>query len=256
MATEQENKEKKEYVRKILQTQIVCEKREEGISYDSNDKVIRTGQKYCNNLDEDMSEFAIGFYEIVYSDIVEKILHGHILKSDGTLVNCCFAGDTMNSFNSIANLFSEAGKTIKERKQTNKENWPDRLKTYEKQYHCLANFWILPFCIGRTGKKLNYYDSMDIFLEKLNSDYKILEKHSSYFNAISTFPDFKKIHCITEYELNSNTLSMYKEKVAEELIGRVQNTINKRAEEISERHYEKLWKYFLNECKFKFPLSD
>lgn len=47
------------------------------------------------------------------------------------MVNCCFAGDTMNSFNSMANLVCGAGKTIKERKETNKEEWPPFLTNYE-----------------------------------------------------------------------------------------------------------------------------
>lgn len=238
--------EKKEKVCKILKTPIVCENRNDGIRFDSNDKVIKTGQTYYRGLDEDMSDFSIGFYEIVYLDIVKKIPQGHILKSDGTLANCCFAGDTMNSFHSIANLVPEAGKSKKTR--TPKEEWTTDLQKYHHRYRCLANFWILPFCIGRTGKKINYYDSMDIFLEEIKSDYKILEKHSSYFDAIPKFSDFEEIHCISKYikkyNINGNALSMYKNKQAKELIVRALNMIDERAEEISEKYCEELWNYF------------
>lgn len=240
MVTEQK---KKEDVYKILKTQIVCKNRKGGIEYDPNSKVIYTGQKYYSKLDEDMSDFSIEFYKIIYKDI----LYEQMLKKDGTLENQCFAGDTINSFNSIANLIPKVGKTIEERKGTSREEWPKNLTEYVKQYHCLANFWILPLCIGRTGKKLNYYDSMDIFLDKLNKDYKVLEKHSSYFNAFSTFSEFKEKHFITKYNINdiNITLSMYKDNKAEELIKQAQKMIDERAKEISDSRYcEELWDYF------------
>ena len=100
--------------------------------------VIKTSQKYIRKNDPDMSDFAIGFYEIIYKDI----LNGKtILDEKGYLQNKeLFAGDTMNSF-----------RTIKRRNP--KENI---LKKYEYQYHCLANFWLIPMEMGRTikGRKL------------------------------------------------------------------------------------------------------
>lgn len=248
--------EKKEKVCEILKTPIVCEDKKAGIKYDPNTKVIYTGQKYEKDPDEDMSDFAIGFYEIIYRDIVKELPDEKIL-SNGKLVNYCFAGDTMNSFNSIANLVPEAGQSKKTR--TPKEEWPPKLQKYHHRYHCLANFWILPFCIGRTGKKLNYYDSMDIFLEEIKkSDCKILERYNSYFDAFPTFPHFKEKHFITEYNINGNTLSIYKNKEAEKLIEQALNMIDERAKEISARYYEELWVYFVDECKLfgESPLSD
>lgn len=238
--------EQKEKVCEILKTPIVCEDKKAGIKYDPNTKVIYTEQEYDRDPDEDMSDFAIGFYKIVYRDIVKELPNEQIL-SNGKLVNCCFAGDTMNSFNSIANLVPEAGQSKKTR--TPKEEWPTYLQEYHHRYHCLANFWVLPFCIGRTGKKLNYYDSMDIFLEEIKSDYKLLEKHSSYFDAFPTFSDFKEKHCITKYNINGNTLSMYKGKRAEELIEQALKMIDKRAEEISEKYWKELWGYFHYSCR-------
>jgi hypothetical protein len=111
-----------------------------------DDKVL-SGQKYYSSADADMSDFAIGFYEIIYKEILKG---KPILGQKGSLRNSEFAGDTMNSFNTIANCTPGAGKSS--RLRTEKEEWPEYLRVYHSQYHCLANFWILPMDIGRTTK--------------------------------------------------------------------------------------------------------
>ena len=102
-----------------------------------------------------MSDFTVGFYEIVYKDLLKCMT---LLNGKGELYNAQFAGDTMNSFNTIANFTINAGKSMA--KRTPLEEWPEYLKDYRIRYHCLANFWILPMDIGRTSRKLNKYDSM------------------------------------------------------------------------------------------------
>lgn len=122
---------------------ICCDKRYNGI-FRVNNK-INTGQKYYSSADEDMSDFAIGFYNILYK---ESLNSNPILKNDGYLLNKEFAGDTMNSVNTIENITPGAGKTIKERTEEGK--WPEYLQNYHDKYHCLANFWLLPMDVGRT----------------------------------------------------------------------------------------------------------
>lgn len=148
---------------KILLTPIVCTERSKGIpQIRRNDSIIESTQTYDGILDPDMSDFTTGFYEIIYKKIINE---NHIVDNSGIIKDCCFAGDTMNSFNSIANITPGAGKSKNLR--TPIDQWPCELKNYHRIYHSLANFWILPMCIGRRSMKLNRYDSMDIFLKKV-----------------------------------------------------------------------------------------
>lgn len=38
-------------------------------------------------------------------------------------------------------------------------------------------------CIGRKGKKLNYYDSIDIFLNRLKEEYKFMESRAESISS-------------------------------------------------------------------------
>lgn len=71
-------------------------------------------------------------------------------------------GDTMHSFNSLANVI--LGDRCKD-----EEMWPEELIDYRSKYHCLANFWIIPMCHGRKKAKLSGYDSLDYYLEKVKN---------------------------------------------------------------------------------------
>ncbi|MBU5488535.1 hypothetical protein KQI77_10385 [Clostridium sp. MSJ-8] len=245
------NDAKKEKIKSILLMPIECEKTlNNSKEIKIKDGKIYSSQKYYSNSDEDMCDFAIGFYEILYSSILDN---GKILLDDGTIKNCCFAGDTMNSFNKIANLVTAAGKTVKAR--TDEEKWPKWLREYKNYYHCLANFWILPTCIGRRSLKLNYYDSMDIFLEKLKNDnLNVLRKNVSYYQKVSTYEKFTRIHILNSYENidAKKTRKQYKQRKAEDLVKQAKARIEQRAQEIievkdDEYHYNllsKLWEYF------------
>jgi hypothetical protein len=234
-------KEKQEQVKKILLTPIICDKKcnktvlKEGIIY--------TGQTYYSTADEDMSDFAVGFYNILYSNCFAE---DSLLSPKGKLNNCCFAGDTMNSFNSIAKLVD--GKTAKQRGLI--YNLPDDLnflKIYYGKYHCLANFWILPMCIGRRSPKMNRYDSMHIFLNMLNDDYEILKSYKAYYEYFSSYKNFCEKNFVKCYSLSSTAAvkKKYLEKAAEELISTAIQEIENRAEDISKSEYSKdLWNYF------------
>lgn len=86
---------RKQQVCDLLLMPIVCDDRRRCKPVCKHN-VILTGQRYCSScLDEDMSDFAIGFYEIVYGQHPRHDQKGH-------LVDLEFAGDTMNSFENTA----------------------------------------------------------------------------------------------------------------------------------------------------------
>ncbi|MCG2729851.1 MAG: hypothetical protein L6276_06145, partial [Acetobacterium sp.] len=88
-----ENKKKQEQVEEILLMPIICNKFIRGTVRRGN--LIYTGQKYCNSADEDMSDFAVGFYEIIYRNIMKVVENpGSILDNTGHFIDKNFAGDT------------------------------------------------------------------------------------------------------------------------------------------------------------------
>lgn len=207
---------------------------------------IVSGQKYYGCLDQDMSDVSIAFYEIIYQDCFDNL---KLLDSKGYLIDVDkeFAGDTMNTFETIANLVPQAGKSSSLR--TDEENWPSFLKQYHSQYLRLANFWLLPSAIGRRSKKDNYYDSMQLFLHKLSlnfDEYKI--KYPKYFKNINNFKQFLELHFLDGLKLNqSQELQSYKFKQADVLISEANKMIKLRAEAIANSKYsEKLYEYFKN----------
>lgn len=182
------------------------------------DKVTKKPFRYAFEPDCDMSDFAVGFYEILY---IKYLRNQSILTKLDSLTNYNYAGDTMNSFNTIANTVPEAGKSSKLR--TPENQWPRWLQDYYKNYHCLANFWLLPMHIGRTSKwtpkclkewsKSDIHpiqDYMDRFLILLKQNYKKYkeELYTDYFQKIQSFEKFAEIHMLKgsyvdeSYEIN------------------------------------------------------
>lgn len=251
-------------VHKILCTPIVC-KKGSGIKWgevidnlpapDYQDPdfgpdtidVIYTGQKYEGREDADMSDFAIGFYEILYQDILKD----SILDDNGELKNQLFAGDTMNSFTSIANITPGAGESGSQK--TPVTEWPRELIRYHQEYHCLANFWILPMELGRYDDKkrayrcmkMNKYDSMDIFKEMLSKDYEIIANElPGYFEAFSSYKDFCSMHFIDSY-LRKFPESRYEKSNWLSLIEDAQSDMYFRSMRIAESKYcDELLEYF------------
>jgi hypothetical protein len=207
------------------------------------------GEKKDIPLDPDMSDFAIGFYEILYKDILES----RILNENDGFNNKEFAGDTMNSFNTIANLVKEAGPT--KEKRTPMVEWPQYLQNYYKQYHCLANFWMIPMILGRTANdeycKMNklMQDYMDRFLSILKINFNTYKKrYKYYFHYIGSFEILANRHfLIGSYVDSSYQVKQYSEDNCDvkAMIKSIFNLIKQRAKTISESEYaEELWNYF------------
>ncbi len=198
-------------------------------------------------LDEDMSDFAIGFYEIIY----DNLLKNKSLIENDRLTNDRFAGDTMNSFETIANLFPEAGNCKKRR--TVPDAWPKELRQYKNQYHCLANFWLLPVEIGRKIDEDNVLckgsyeygikDYVDRFLTQLEKS----DEYIKYMNY-DDFSVFAKMQFIYGSYVYLDD-SIYDFSVDETnpylLIEKIMDRIKIRATVISNSDYaERLWDYF------------
>lgn len=245
--------EEKNIVKQILLTPIKCSKRYKYVQM--VDGGIRSPQKYYCTADCDMSDFAVGFYEIIYRDNLLNE-NKNILAEYGRFKNKELAGDTINSFNSLANvILDETNKT-----RSNQDKWPDYLIEYEKRYHCLANFWVIPMRHGRRSAKLGRYDSFDFYLEKLQDEYDEFQKeaivhyprdkkeYNNYFRMINGFNEFLKIHCIENHVKAENPQDPYKQKDKEackKLIEDIYDFMEIRAEAIVKNYTDLLYQYFL-----------
>lgn len=225
----------------ILMTPIVCTEHSEGVPYiEILNSVIKTTQtywpEYINKYtsepfryefksDCDMSDFACGFYEIIYKDI----LNGKkVVDEKGNFTDKNFAGDTMTSISKLPEL--------------------------KEKYHCLANFWLLPMDIGRTAKNKwckvsednNVDDFMDRFLSLLKCEFKTYEElYESYFNKID-FNDFSEIHFLkNSYVDDTYDVNKFSDKIDSTTSDIVFQFMKKRATAISNSKYaEELWEYF------------
>ncbi len=161
------------WLRKMLLTPI-RRKGRKVLEIDDKDNVILSSGKRYKTRDPDLSDLAIEFYEILYG---KKMLKDRHFRCDD------FAGDTMNSFNSVANQFFDGSpKRCKERKKAEENGkLPPCLQEYFEGYHCLANFWAIPKAIGRAGgNKGDRYDFAFSYIEKnLNNpdDPEFLDRH-------------------------------------------------------------------------------
>lgn len=210
---------------------IICKKDDIVISTETywpeyRDKDTGKPHRYPFTADCDMSDFACGFYEIIYAPLLND---KKIVDEVGNFVNKEFAGDTMTSVSQLRGL--------------------------EKEYHCLANFWVLPMELGRKSenklsKTSNYYDIkdfMDRFLLLLRykfDDYK--NTFPEYFKKIDDFKTFSDIHMLSESYLDENNMVLqYSDVVDKFTENYLSKKIKKRAEKISESNYASdLWDYF------------
>lgn len=240
----------------IIVTKYSCKN---NVRINKKGKIIESTQTYYPyknykiSLDPDMSDFTIGFYEIIYKDILEDPI---ISKTDA-LSDTEFAGDTMNSFNTIANRIPEAGRSNYQR--TAISEWPDYLQKYYLQYHCLANFWILPMVIGRKFDNeycKAYYDElaidggiqdyMDRFLQKVKNSFSMYrESYPKYFCNVNTFEDFLSIHFVNDVYTTDGVISSFSSFEPKKVVEMVTEKIFRRANVISNSQYmEELWEYF------------
>lgn len=238
-------KEKKVY--EILLTPIICDNSVKKICMQDN--IIYSPQLYIynSNLDEDMSDFSVGFYEIVYKDILKEN-NGKILKENGKYINKNYMGDTIYSFNSLANvILSDRSKDCR----SPKEMWPQELINYHSKYHCLANFWIIPMCHGRKSAKLSWYDSLDYYLEEVKN-YYLGEVESSFIESQGYFKNFiwesfLDTHGLSEYKMIDNPLKIYIEKDKKaclDEIERIYEFWENRASQIVKNYNDELYNYF------------
>ena len=244
------NDKKRQEVYKILITPIRCTSYSKGkpIITMAN-SVIETTQtywpqypdkdtdkpfRYSFNPDCDMSDFTIGFYEVIYKELLREKT---ILNNEDGFTNKEFAGDTMTTVSILTGL--------------------------KDKYHCLANFWLLPMHIGRTSKstprKLKKWsktsdvypieDYMDRFLILLKQNYTAYkELYKDYFKKIESFEMFVKIHMLENsyidmsYKINQFSIWDENKTKIEKILFEI---IKKRAETIANSGYaKKLWEYF------------
>ncbi|WEV43187.1 hypothetical protein OZX56_06485 [Lactobacillus sp. ESL0684] len=226
---------------------------------------IYSSQSYYSGPDQDMTDFAVEYYEIIYQNIIPN---QHILRKPSDYLNAkfennSFAGDTINSFNWIANLTPEAGKNSTQRTAYN--NWPKYLQNYFQEYHCLANFWLLPSKIGRGGKvkskielmcpksKNSCHDYMDSYLEYIFENWAELSMKSTeneYFSQFTDWVDFVRQHFLYKIYTDENYhVVMYsKSKDPKFMVEHIMKMIALRADAIANSKFnEELYNYFV-EC--------
>lgn len=177
------------------------------LEIDDKDNVILSSGKRYKTVDPDMSDLAIAFYAILYG---KKMV-------DNTGHFCCddFAGDTMNSYRSVANQFFDGSpRRCTKRKDAEKNGEvPPWLQEYFEGYHCLANFWAIPKKIGRGSKKGDRFDFAFSYIEKnLNNPDE---------------PEFLDRHCVRCYTKIEPDYSN-----PQECVERVKELWKARAEEI------------------------
>lgn len=211
--------------------------------------VIYSTQLYNGMLDCDMTDFACGFYQIVYKDFLYNANIQSVVNVEKGLNDIEFAGDTMNSFNTVANLVKEAGKSKKLR--TNENMWPLYLKEYKYTYHCLANFWLVPMPIGRTldelSKAKRTKDYMDRFLKILQKDFQTYVKEfPKYFSAMDeSLNEFMEIHFLKDSYIQNNQILKFSNGKPQDIISIIHQLNKERAMTIAKSDkVDELWSYF------------
>lgn len=211
----------------------------------NNKKYITTAQRYKNNFDPDMSDVAVYFYKIIYGL--------DILDNNGWLKDKNFAGDTMCSFNTIANRVKGAG--ISKKQRTEYKEWPDFLKNYYDFHHCLANFWLLPKQVGRSyptmkekykllsKSKSGFNDYMDRFLEFLKNDNSFenfiteFELYGKKFGNFKTFVDSHYLRGEDNFVSEKYLVNSFsKSGTPEEIVLSMEKKIRERAKVISSQN--------------------
>ena len=235
----------KQQIYELLLMPIVCDDRNRK-NLERIDDVVYTGQKYASTyVDEDMSDYAVGFYEILYKNLLEN---QSMLNSKGNIIDWEFAGDTMNSFETVANKTPGAGKMRAER--TPESEWPEFLRIYKRRYHSLANFWILPVETGRSlngelNKARRAWDYMDRYLTVLREEVKFNGNERKYHNSFKGWDDFLDKHFLKKGYFDNDSIISISHGTAEEFTNAAIKAMEGRARDISESEYaQPLWEYF------------
>lgn len=273
---------RKNILTKMLLTPVVVDKLATSIQKEGNTWI--SPQIYKGAGDPDMSDLSVAFYEIVYKDILpkNKVLEELGEKKIKDFENRSFAGDTMNSFNTIVGKMIKTLKIYKEvmdrggMPSTSDERMEIILKSDAKEetkalfrkfyclYHSLANFWIVPMEIGRGSTKristdsisLDPQDYMEGFLSGVEnnwSDLKKQESYSFYFKKFDGYDDFREKHFISETDYpkyikdKTGKRDPLNEEDATAIVSGMISAIENRAELLSESKYaEQLWNSLTN----------
>lgn len=234
--------DKEKLVYDLLLTPIDCNKKYFEIKMSNG--TIQTPQLYKCGSDEDMSDFSIGFYKIIYSKLLKS--NGcEILQANGAYLNADYLGDTMHSFNSLANIILG---DVSKNNRSPKEKWPLELIEYSKKCHCLANFWIIPMRHGRRSAKLSGCDSIDYYLQRVKNEF--IHDRYGYFGEFLDWKDFLESHCMSYYTIKGDALDIYRTKDRDSCLNeldRISGALEKRALELVEKYGDELYKYFSDE---------
>ncbi|ADL36534.1 hypothetical protein bpr_IV170 (plasmid) [Butyrivibrio proteoclasticus B316] len=150
------------------------------------------GSKFKRALDPDMSDIAIAFYKALYKDTILKDKR-EILLEDGSIIDREFAGDTILTVKSLRYVYSRNN-------DTDESELEKCFQHVDEKIHCLANFWVIPMRHGRRSKKLNYYDSPDLYLEKIRNNFdEYKEMFPKFFDKYSV-SDMVRDLCFEESE--------------------------------------------------------
>lgn len=207
-----------------------------------NRTIIISGHEVCKkdlikNIDTDMCDLAIRFYEILYG-----LKEGTILKQEkeGNPIDWKYAGDTMNSFENIVKFSSER----------KREEWAE-------SYHCLANFWMLPGAIGRAtdSNSKNSAGRITNTIESFNKgvrDYMDRFLHEKHAKDLKDFAKGHFIEGVYVKEGRVDEFSLLKDKSGD-FQSQVDGVIDKMMEKVCERAVaivndnamcDKLYEYF------------
>ena len=200
----------------------------ESDTINSGEIYIPPNSKTNGNLDADMSDIAILFYETIYDSITilkeKRIdLYNKNVRANVDRIrnpkNLNFMGDTMiTSFDGF------------------------------NYHHCLANFWVLPYKIGRTldpefgrGNNKTLDDKMDGFLKDLKKrKTQYSDRFRDYFNIFGIGDAFYEKHFLNDsFVINNDEIKEINSiQVAEK-------AICNRAYKISKEKGEDLYNLFL-----------
>ena len=191
----------------------------------SGEIYIPNGSKSLSKLDPDMSDIAILFYETIYDSITilkkKRIeLYDENVRKKTEIrhpLDLNFMGDTMiTSFEEF------------------------------KYHHCLANFWVLPFKIGRSldhkygrGVFIKLNDKMDLFLRDLNErKQEYSEDFEGYFEKFKIGEEFYTKHYLVDGFIKNDEIKPI------ETISDAEIAIDNRAYMISKNKGEELYDLF------------
>ena len=115
--------------------------------------------------------------------------------------------------------------------------------------NCLANFWILPYELGRSGKKGNYYDSVDVMLNRVKNDYNVIGKYSKYTENIDTYDEFCSMNMLGNYVIDTEIITKYQKGNSKEIIDHIIENIEERAVYIANSEIASEVMEYFKECR-------